>query len=61
MAKPNYRQVKRQKEMARKNRQQEKQGRRATPSVQTSAGAAEAPADDGVGAIVGTDSANARS
>ena len=46
MAKPNYRQVKRQKEMARKNRQQEKLDRRVSQPAQTTPnGAVEAPAD----------------
>jgi hypothetical protein len=60
MAKPNYRQVKRQKEMARKNRQQEKLDRRVGQAAQTANGALEAPADVSPGEAGVTDPSDAR-
>jgi hypothetical protein len=60
MAKPNYRQVKRQKEMARKNRQQEKLDRRVSQAAQTASGALEAPADVSPGETVEADPSDAR-
>ena len=52
MAKPNYRQVKRQKEMARKNRQQEKLDRRVSQAAQTANEAVETPVGTSPGGTV---------